>query len=158
MRLILAIDPGPVESALVLYDPAAKRPVWARMQRNEDVDFFGVEPAGTRLAIEKIASYGMAVGESVFETCVVSGRLLERWEQLDGNWDRIPRMAVKMHLCGSSRARDSNIRQALIDRYGGTRAAAIGTKKAPGPLYGFADDLWAALALAVTAAETKEDE
>ena len=62
---------------------------------------------------------------------------------------------VKSHLCHSAKANDSNIRQALIDRWGGDQVA-IGRKKAPGPLYGFSGDMWAALAVAVTAAETTE--
>jgi hypothetical protein len=47
------------------------------------------------------------------------------------------------------KAKDANIRQALIDIYGGNDKA-IGNKKTPGPLYGIKGDLWAALAVAVT--------
>ena len=43
----------------------------------------------------------------------------------------LPRRAVKLALCGDSRAKDANIRQALIDRFGGS--AAVGRKAAPGP-------------------------
>jgi hypothetical protein len=57
----------------------------------------------------------------------------------------VKRMKVKMHLCGNSRAKDGNIRQALIDRLG-----APGKKKAPGPTFGVVADQWQALALAVT--------
>jgi hypothetical protein len=103
-----------------------------------------------------VASYGMAVGATVFETCVWSGRFIERW--LSGRAyrpqpDRIYRKEVKMHLCGSMRAKDANVRQALIDRYGG-KEAAIGKKANPGPLYGMSGDCWSALAVAITAAET----
>jgi len=48
------------------------------------------------------------------------------------------------------RAKDANIRQALIDRYGPGKDKAIGQKKTPGPLYGFKSHEWAALAVAVT--------
>ncbi|HET6477318.1 MAG TPA: hypothetical protein VFH93_14740 [Thermoleophilia bacterium] len=44
--------------------------------------------------------------------------------------------------------KDANIRQALLDRFGGP--AAVGRKAAPGPLYGIARDVWSALAIAVT--------
>jgi hypothetical protein len=37
--------------------------------------------------------------------------------------------------------------------HGGERRAAMGTKKAPGPLYGVASHAWAALAVAVAAQE-----
>ena len=60
----------------------------------------------------------------------------------------LPRRAVKLALCGDSRAKDANIRQALIDRFGGS--AAVGRKAAPGPLYGISRDVWSALAIAVT--------
>lgn len=62
---------------------------------------------------------------------------------------RIFRRDIKLHLCNSVRAKDANIRQALIDRYGG-KEKAIGKKKSPGPLYGIKSHMWAALALAVT--------
>jgi len=54
-----------------------------------------------------------------------------------------------MHICGSARAKDQNIRQALIDRYGG-KETAIGKKQNPGPLYGIKADEWQALGLAIT--------
>jgi len=63
------------------------------------------------------------------------------------------RKTVAAHLCNTSRANDSNIRQALIDRFGPGREKAIGTKKNPGPLYGIKKDLWSALAVAVTYAD-----
>jgi len=58
----------------------------------------------------------------------------------------VPRRDVKMHLCSSVRAKDGNIRQALIDRFG-----ADGTKRKPVPLAGISQHRWAALAVAVTA-------
>ncbi|MGH7470493.1 MAG: hypothetical protein ACRENP_21315 [Longimicrobiales bacterium] len=51
-----------------------------------------------------------------------------------------------MHLCKNPKAKDQNIRQALIDLLG-----APGTKKNPGPTYGISGDAWSALAIAVTA-------
>jgi hypothetical protein len=60
------------------------------------------------------------------------------------------RHQVKMHICGHPRAKDSNIRQALIDKLG-----PVGTKAAPGPLYGVKSHAWAAVAVAVTVQETQ---
>ncbi len=62
----------------------------------------------------------------------------------------MPRREVKLHLCGTARAKDNNIRAALLDRFGGSRSVAVGTAKHPGPLYGIRSHEWAALALAVT--------
>jgi hypothetical protein len=98
------------------------------------------------LAIEMIASYGMAVGAEVFETCVWIGRFCERWASTTGAPPvRIARMAVKLAICHDSRAKDANIRAALIDQFGG----ALATKKG-GALYRVKGDEWAALALAMT--------
>jgi hypothetical protein len=46
------------------------------------------------------------------------------------------------------RAKDANIRQALIDKIG-----PQGTKAQPGPTYGIKSHSWAALAVAVYAAQ-----
>lgn len=100
------------------------------------------------LAIEMIASYGMAVGREVFETCVWIGRFKQAWDKPD-EVRLVYRKDVKMHLCGSPRAKDANIRQALIDKLG-----PQGTKKAPGPTYGVRSHAWAALGVAVTSNET----
>lgn len=106
------------------------------------------------IAIEMIASYGMAVGREVFETCVWIGRFLQAWHAPDGA-RLIYRLDVKLHLCGTAQAKDPNIRQALLDRFprtGGGKTPQIGTKKQPGPLYGVSSHAWAALGVAVTAA------
>ena len=68
---------------------------------------------------------------------------------------KVYRTQVKLHICGTARAKDSNVRQALMDRYGSTRELAIGKKKTPGPLYGFSADMWSALAIALTYKEDK---
>ena len=65
------------------------------------------------------------------------------------------RHEVKLHLCGSARAKDANVRQALIDRFGPGKELAIGRKAAPGPLYGMTGDCWAALGVAVTDADQR---
>ena len=146
--MLLAIDPGTTHSGVVLYNGA---PVTAGVQDNHDVLLLIADHRGP-VAIEMIASYGMAVGKEVFETCLWIGRMV----QVAGP-DRVRlvyRKDVKMHVCGSPRAKDANIRQALIDRWGG-KAEAVGTVKQPGPLYAVKSHAWAALAVAVTAAETK---
>jgi len=159
MRL-LAIDPGSEESAYVLYDTQENAPVeWAKGSNDEVIDL-NLLDASDRMAMEMIASYGMPVGAEVFETCMWAGRFIERWEAghfIERTEDWAPvmpvyRKDVKLHLCGSPKAKDSNIRQALIDRYGGKRKA-VGLKATPGPLYGLKGDCWSALAVAITAAE-----
>lgn len=147
---ILALDPGPEQTAWLELQPAPIKILGRGIDPNIEVinrlrD--GPRYRDWTLAVEMIASYGMPVGAEVFETCVWIGRFVEAWK---GSYSLVYRREVKMHLCGSSRAKDPNIRQALLDQFGPGRDKAIGTKKAPGPLYGIKADLWAALGVAVT--------
>lgn len=141
--MILAIDPGNEQSAYVLYD--GDRPRAFDKLANDRM--LGIAAAHRcPIVVEMIASYGMPVGREVFETCVWIGRFVERH---GGPHSLLYRRDVKLHLCGQARAKDANIRQALIDRYGG-KDKAIGRKATPGPLFGITADVWAALAVAVT--------
>jgi hypothetical protein len=148
---VLAIDPGTTESGWVLLDSEGE-PSGFGKEANEFVLALVYDYAedranlGGTLAVEMVASYGMAVGAEVFETCVWAGRFIEAW---GGGEIRVYRRDVKLHLCGQTRAKDGNVRQALIDRYGG-KDKAIGKKASPGPCYGMSGDVWQALALAVT--------
>lgn len=149
---ILAIDPGPTESAYLLYEDG--RPIQFGKRDNSDVlrECSVAHPDVAILIIEQVAAMGMAVGAEVFETVFWSGRFAQAW---GGQWDRVKRHEVKIHLCGNMRAKDANIRASLIDRYGPGKELAIGTKKKPGPLYGLSGDCWSALAIAVTYSETR---
>jgi len=149
MNGILAIDPGTTESGWVVFSDG-KVVSSGVMLNGELIDWIGNDPDLTdfTLAIEMIASYGMPVGREVFETCVWIGRFKQAWREPDAV-RLIYRRDVKLHLCGSPRAKDANINQALVDLLG-----PKGTKKAPGPCYGVKSHAWAALGVAVTAQHT----
>lgn len=153
MSLILALDPGPEQTGWVLYD--SERVRGGGVLSNAAVlnflqnDWRG---DGAVLAIEMIASYGMPVGREVFETCVWIGRFQQAWHTPEAV-RLVYRKDVKLHLCGSPRAKDPHIRQALIDLFpatGGGATPQIGTKAKPGPLYGVSTHVWPALGVAVT--------
>lgn len=145
--MILAIDPGTEESGWCVFDGITV--VSAGVMPNHEMLQFLMRTHfkvnSYRLAIEMIASYGMPVGREVFETCVWIGRFKQAWYSPE-KVALVYRKDVKMHLCGSPRAKDANIRQALIDLIG-----PQGTKKQPGPTYGVKSHAWAALGVAVTA-------
>jgi len=148
-RPVIAIDPGNEYSALVVWNGESIDLM--RYAPNQDIiDLLYSWRHGPRivpLVIEQIASYGMAVGETTFETVFWSGRFAEAYGM--DRVGRMKRLEVKIHLCHDSRAKDGNIRQAILDRFGG-KEKAIGKKATPGPLYGVSGDLWAALAVALT--------
>ena len=151
---ILAIDPGTLESGWVVYDGAAVTAAGvmpnAEMLTYLQRAHFRVN--GHLLALEMVASYGMAVGRDVFETVRWTGRFQQAWHDPEAA-HLVYRKDVKLHLCGSPLAKDPNIRQALLDLFpatGGGKTPQIGTKGQPGPLYGVSRHAWAALAVAVT--------
>lgn len=149
---VLAIDPGPVNTAYALV-----------RRKDRHIYAFGICDNQTLLqrleqllpadvAIEMIASYGMAVGAEVFETCVWIGRIIQHLESHGAdNVSRIFRREVKIAMCGSMKAKDANVRQAIIDSYQTNQFTDV-TKKG-GPLYKVSKDVWAAIGVALTQIE-----
>lgn len=151
---ILAIDPGPVKSGYVWFSgnkviKSGHMCNYELLSEIEQIDF------GDSCAIEMIASYGMAVGKDVFQTCLWIGRFIQAHFEVFGHEPELVfRKDVKMKLCGTTKAKDANVRQALIDMFepiGGGKTPQIGTSKQPGPLYGVSSHAWPALGVAVTA-------
>ena len=151
-RKVIAIDPGPVQSAYVVWD--GQKVSAKEIISNQALLFLLIKLSKSKelwtspLIIEQIKSYGMAVGATVFDTVFWSGRFYQVWKS-----DRhlVPRLDVKKHICYNGAAKDKKIIQALIDRFAyGVRNRGKGTKKEPGFFYGFKADVWQAFALAVT--------
>jgi len=156
---VLAIDPGNKESAYALLTPdyeiylgnagAGKFP--NDLMLGIVIDFAEQLREEMTVVIEMVASYGMAVGKEVFDTCVWIGRFAQAAHERGCRVDFIYRMEEKMAICHDSRAKDSNIRQALIDRFAKhDKKTGKGTKTKPDTFYGFRADMWAAFAVGVT--------
>ena len=141
---IIAIDPGSTESAIVFINGAdiIDHYYLPNDEALEKIIDINMNYAKCEIYCEMIASYGMPVGKTVFDTCLFIGRIIEALP----NVKLITRNAVKNAICHSSKANDANIRQALIDIYG-----APGTKKNQGGTFGISGDKWAALAVATAA-------
>lgn len=142
--MIFSIDPGTNESGWCIFING--KVFDSGVSENKDVLERCKNSKYENLAIERIASYGMSVGREVFETCEWVGRFQQAWRSPD-DVKLIYRRDVKLHLCGTTKAKDANIRQALIDLLG-----PQGTKKAQGATYGVKSHAWAALGVAVTVA------
>lgn len=151
---IIAIDPGTAHSGVATlaggaWRFCAKAPNEALLrQLRGDEDLPMLDLSATVL-IEEFKNYGMAVGESSIKTVLWSGRFQEAWESRGGVVELIPRQAVKLHLCGSVRAKDANVRAALLDRL------PAGTKRDPGPMFGCTSHAIQAAALAAYWMEVK---
>ncbi len=147
---VFAIDPGNIKSAWVVLD--GREILHARDEPNECMFAHLREFAECPVVIEKVISYGKPVGDEVFETVYWSGRFAEfagvhRVHRLD-------RKAIKQAVMGTQQGTDKDVRRALISRFTSDRnlatmeRSAIGTRGAPGVLYGIVGDMWAALAVA----------
>lgn len=154
--MILAIDPGPTHSGVCCY--SNRKVIYSGVMQNEEIlfamgDIRSVLERCRKVAIEWFESYGMRVGATVFD----SVRWVGRFEQEALTLGRPPmfltRAECALTLCHTKRAKDSDMRQRLIDLHGGDRRTAIGTKKQRGPLYGVrGPHAWSALAVAYTCA------
>jgi hypothetical protein len=148
-KTLLALDPGTTETGYIFYGDTT--PYVCGVAKNHEVLELVKKHAGP-IACEMIASYGMAVGKEVFETCVWIGRFQQAYFNPD-LFNLVYRREVKIHLCGSVKAKDANIRQAILDLFpttGGGATPQVGTKSKPGPLYGVSSHVWPALGVALT--------
>ena len=139
---ILSIDPGNVQTAFTIFDgkeilDADIYPNWQMLELLQANNFDNV-------VCEMVACYGMAVGATIFDTCLMIGNIQQICRDKEQTFELVFRKDIKLHICGQTRAKDSNIAQALRDRFG-----EKGTKKAPGFFYGFKKDMWQAFAVGV---------
>lgn len=155
----IAIDPGDTQSAYVVLDQVETVPETYKIIDfgkipNEEMRLkigqLGFQHKVNKMSIEMVASYGMPVGKTVFDTVLWAGRFLEISTDIGIETRLRYRGEVKIHLCGTKKAKDGNIIQALKDRFGDK-----GTKAEPGYFYGFKADCWQAFALCITDFETE---
>jgi len=136
---LLAIDPGTSKSGwVVLVDGQIAD---AGVMDNTELLNLITTLAPPCISIEWIQSMGMAVGQEVFETCLWVGRFIQIAPK-STRIIRVPRTQVKLHHCGSARAKDPNVSAAVREKYG-----EKGTKKEPGYFYLVSSHAWQAFAV-----------
>ena len=152
---VFAIDPGDMQSGVVICEQIPEfcildHGVW----ENREVLQALQSSDSDHLAVEMIQSYGMTAGQSIFQTCVWAGRFIESFTSgYEDCYTLITRPTIKKHITGRANTKDTDVRSAIIKRFGG-KSLAVGTKKQQGPLYGLKGDAWSALAVALTYYET----
>lgn len=160
---ILAIDPGNIESGYaVIQMPDFKLLDFGKVENEELLEMLiNYELEGWKriekhfefdtVAIEMVQCLGMAVGKDVFDTCVWIGRFVQALDCQCKTFKFVYRKEEKIYLCGSLKAKDTNIKQALINRYAKHDfKTGKGVKKNPDTFYGVAKDAWQAIAIGVT--------
>lgn len=149
--ILFAIDPGNEQSAYCIMNEQYELIEFAKLPNKEVMNVMLQRMNALDIVvIERVASYGLAVGREVFETCEWIGRFTQEADK-HVPISYIYRKDEKMCICGNMKAKDSNIRQALIDRFAKFDLKnGKGTKKNPDFFYGVSKDIWAAIAVAVT--------
>ena len=149
---ILSIDPGTLQSAYSILDESL-RPIKFGKIDNEELLYLINNYKDTKddyFAIEMVACYGVAVGKSVFETVFWIGRFWQASEFLHKK-KIFRKQDVCINLCNTVKAKDSNIKTALVDRFAKhDLERGKGTIKNPDWFYGVSKDVWSAIAVGVT--------
>ena len=148
--LVIGVDPGPEESAVVVLDGeqivskenVPTRDVPAYLCSQEQGNGYELTPS---IYVEDFVPYGTRLGHESMRTIKAIGAI----EYACPSVKLISRPDVKVRLCGTTKATDADIRDCLIERYGPGKAKAVGKKSEPGPLYGITSHLWSALAVAI---------
>lgn len=153
--MILGIDPGPTTSGVVLYDAGGRCVLASASALTVDEVLRWIRGGNPtpylhhRVIIEQVMSQGQS-GNDLLRTAEISGRFFQAADDedcLDLPPVYMPRREVCSALAVSGAGKDAQIREAMIELHGGSKAAAVGTKKAPGPLYGVSGHAWQALGL-----------
>ena len=158
---ILAIDAGTTESGYAIMQFSKNDIQLIAFGKTSNAHLLQIVKSDSydNMVYEQFQSFGMAVGESTIEAIIWNGRFLQAAIDNKKPVYRVYRKEEKLWLCNSLKARDTNIRQALIDRYAKIdKKNGKGTKKEPDVFYGVTKDVWSAIAVGVTWKEKLEDE
>lgn len=151
---IFGVDPGTVESGFVLFDSDNMQVVESGVVDNEELLKVDAWVNSDILCIEMVASYGMPVGQTTFDTVLWIGRFVQMAVSKDKEYTLLyKKKDINPTLCFSNKAKDANIRQAVLDIFPSTGGGSVpqkGTKSNPGPLYGVSSHAFSALAVALT--------
>ncbi|MCE5247922.1 hypothetical protein LLG88_13495 [bacterium] len=157
--VIVGVDPGPETSGYVVWDHAEPKVLESGTAIKNDVLLRAILPRSLRLqqqhalvilAIERAQALGRPAGRALLDTVFFSGQVAEYWRLAGGRDPFLVEFGdVSRYFCHSRHAKESYIRQTLLDRFG-----APGTKKKPGAFYGVHGHAWSALALAVAVADS----
>lgn len=171
--LILAIDPGPVESAYVMlrdgwinrHDKVSNRAMLGLLNNIDG------RRQPSAIVIEKpVPFYSHIKMQPLLDTVHWCGRFEQHlaWLDLHSRIVWATRKEVASHVCRAMRGKlnDSSVRQAMIDRWGPRTVRLTDEeqdgipkskrrKSRPGPTAGITKDQWAALAVATWWIETR---
>lgn len=150
--IIYGIDPGTYKSAIVKLEMDGQEILSNDMKvvTNRDVENILLWEPGDKMIYEWVQNYGRVVGQEVLKTCYWCGRFAAQSENAGMEVLSAKRPEVVRHFTGQTNVPKPHVRQAVLDRFGGTKA-----KRKGGVLYGVSNHTWDALALIIYILEEK---
>lgn len=150
--IILALDVGTEQSGYCFMNSETYAPLeFGKIDNYQLLERIVMMGMYDVLVYEEFQSYGMPVGKSTITSITWNGRFIQ------AAWDRkiphvpIYRVEEKINLCGTTKAKDANLRQAMIDRFAKFDFKnGKGTKDNRDWFYGFSKDAWSAAIIGVT--------
>ena len=159
MNRLLAIDPANIRTAYVLLTEDFQI-IDKGILYNEDFILMLKEGNYDAIAAEIIVSYGLRVGESVFSTAEMIGRITQVAKDIGKPISRVRRPDVSRHfkVKRNQGSPDTQIAKSLRERFAAQpdKNYGKGTKKDPDYFYGFAADVWQAMAVGVYALDSNK--
>lgn len=143
--LVIGVDPGPVKSALCVWDGETPfHPVYSEnADIYDDIPHLRFDQNDAVLAIERPICQKYS-GVEVSDTAIQAGVFMGVWGL--NNVHLITRSKIRWHIGKTRKTNDSVVRRSLIDRI----HPDYNLHHNPGVLKGFKEDIWQALAVAVT--------
>ena len=156
-NFFIAIDVGTIESAYTIMNNEYKIIESDIVENMKLLDIIKDNRQDVKtLVYEKFVSYRMPVGQTTMDSIEWNGRFIQH--ALHHGYLKvvaISRRDVKLNLCNSMKAKDTNVRLALVDRYATHDfKSGKGTKKNPDTLYGFRADMYSSLGVGTTYLDT----
>lgn len=158
-RNVFAVDPGTTASGFAEFRDG----VLERTGKMSNIDLRAQIAAAARAGlIDVLIIEGMRnprADEMTFKTCYEIGRFIERTEALGVSTVMVYRHEIKKHWLGTNQGGDKEIREALVEHYGGWVKVPTKTKNARNPfrneppeaLKDVKADAWSALAIGLYA-------
>ena len=150
--IITGIDPGTKQSAIVTLtlDGTVMRSISYNLTENERVEDILRWDKADVMVYEWIQNYGRVVGEEVLRTAYWCGRFASAAENSGMLVEFTTRPKIVRHFTGQTNVKKAHVRQAILDRFGGSSA-----KRKGNILHGISNHLWDALAVAMFMLEEK---
>ena len=150
--LLAGIDTGTIKSAYTVLDTDTMKIVDCKFIENDELHEYLWNARIDMLIIEMLEPQGSSIGEETYAACYWTGRFWTCAQFAGAEVHGITRSKSKKTTTGTASSNDAKVTAALallFDPQAKYGRIAKGTKKNPGPCYGFTSHNYQALSLCI---------